>query len=339
MVEHRVSASRAGEGAVPRLSIGLPVHNGARFLAAALDSLLGQTWGDFELIISDNASSDATPEICRAYAARDPRVRYARSEENRGAAWNFNRAFELGRGELFKWTAHDDLYAPEFLERCIAVLDQHPDVVWCHSRRAEVDLDGRLLPADPIALGGTDQEADTATARLHVAVTRRQRYREALLASGTRFDIYGVGRRAAFARTKLHQDYFGADKVFLVELAAAGSWREIPERLFFMRRHPGQSVSIGTRQDQEAWMSGRRPSPLRPPRQLRCAMAYLGTALAGPASLPDRVGCVWDWLGLVMRPAKWRRMLAERLGEWDRAWRTTRVKKRKTGACRSSASN
>jgi glycosyltransferase involved in cell wall biosynthesis len=324
---------------IPRLSIGMPVHNGARFLAAAIDSLLTQTWGDFELIISDNASTDATPEICREYVARDARVRYVRSDENHGAAWNFNRAFELGRGELFKWAAHDDLCAPEFLERCVSALDRHPEVIWCHSRRAEVDESGRVLPHDPTALGGTVEEADAAAERLHAASTRRERFREVLLAPGARFDIYGVGRRDAFARTRLHREFYGADKVFLVEMAALGPWREIPELLFQMRRHPEQSAWIGTTGAQEAWMTGRQPSRLHPPRQLRCALAYLGIALGGPASLYQRLGCVWDWTRLVMQPAKWRRLLAERWPAWRIAPRATSVTPREVGACGTRATN
>ena len=96
---------------VPRVSIGLPVYNGENYMAAAIDSLLAQTFTDFELIISDNASTDATEQICRDYAHRDGRIRYYREEVNRGAAWNFTHTFELARGEYFKWHAHDDLCA------------------------------------------------------------------------------------------------------------------------------------------------------------------------------------------------------------------------------------
>ena len=79
----------------PRVSIGLPVYNGEVYLSGALDTLLGQTFTDLELIISDNASTDRTPEICRSYAARDHRVRYIRHEVNRGVPWNHN--FALGQ--------------------------------------------------------------------------------------------------------------------------------------------------------------------------------------------------------------------------------------------------
>jgi len=101
--------------AVPRLSIGLPVYNGEKYLAEALDALLGQTYADFELIISDNASTDGTERICREYLARDPRIRYIRQPVNVGASPNHNIVFTESRGELFKWASYDDLYGRDLL--------------------------------------------------------------------------------------------------------------------------------------------------------------------------------------------------------------------------------
>src|SRR3954470_15735733 len=88
----------------PLVSIGLPVYNGARYIAEALESLLAQTYTAFELIISDNGSTDATRSICEEFAARDGRVRYVRHETNRGLAWNWNHVFELSRRPYFKWS-------------------------------------------------------------------------------------------------------------------------------------------------------------------------------------------------------------------------------------------
>ena len=113
----------------PKVSLGLPVYNGENFIAQAIESILAQTFTDFELIITDNGSTDRTPKICEAYAARDRRVAYSRNPENLGAAPNFNRAFALSSGRYFKWVAHDDLIAPEFLARCVKVLDNDPSVV------------------------------------------------------------------------------------------------------------------------------------------------------------------------------------------------------------------
>lgn len=130
--------------AQPRLSIGLPVYNGEEYLAQSLDALLGQTYEDFELVISDNASTDGTRDICRRYAARDSRIRYLGLPRNIGAAPNHNHVFTECRGELFKWASHDDLYARDLLRRCVETLDERPEVILAHSGQAVIDGDGKV---------------------------------------------------------------------------------------------------------------------------------------------------------------------------------------------------
>src|SRR6516225_12243640 len=100
---------------IPLVSIGLFVYNGERFLEEALRSILNQTFTDFELIISDNASTDRTGEIAEAYAKRDDRIRYYRNEKNMGAGWNMRRVYGLAIGKYFKQAAADDILEPEFL--------------------------------------------------------------------------------------------------------------------------------------------------------------------------------------------------------------------------------
>jgi glycosyltransferase involved in cell wall biosynthesis len=117
-----------------KVTIGLPVYNGARTIARALDCLLGQSFTDFELVISDNASSDATGEICAAYAARDARVRYIRQPDNLGAVMNFRFVLFEAQSDYFMWAAADDLWAPGFIARHLAVLEARPDVVLSQSR-------------------------------------------------------------------------------------------------------------------------------------------------------------------------------------------------------------
>src|SRR5258705_589930 len=129
----RLTMATSVDGSL-KLSIGLPVYNGERFLAQALDCLLAQTFRNFEIIISDNASIDRTPEICRAYAQRDCRVRYVRNRRNLGAIANFNRVFELSAAPLFKWAAPDDLYDKIYLDSCVRILDDNPDVILAPSQ-------------------------------------------------------------------------------------------------------------------------------------------------------------------------------------------------------------
>ena len=133
--------------AVPRLSIGLPVYNGENYLAESLDALLGQTYEDFELIISDNASTDGTADICRRYEKQDSRIRYVRQPRNIGCAPNHNFVVGQARGELFKWASHDDLYARDLLKRCVDALDEYPHVVLAHSWTAMIDGSGTVTEA------------------------------------------------------------------------------------------------------------------------------------------------------------------------------------------------
>ena len=126
---------------VPRLTIGLPVYNGEVHLSEAFESLLGQTYEDFELIVSDNASTDGTSEICLRYARQDRRIRYIRQDENIGLVPNHVFLIGQARGELFKSAAHDDFYARDLLLRCVQTLDDDPSAVVAHPWSAVVDAE------------------------------------------------------------------------------------------------------------------------------------------------------------------------------------------------------
>jgi glycosyltransferase involved in cell wall biosynthesis len=215
----------------PRVSVGVPVFNGEGYLAQALDSILAQTYSDFELIISDNASTDRTEEICRAYAARDRRIRYFRKEANRGAAGNFNRVFELSLGEYFKWAAHDDVCAPEFLERCVEVLDQDPSVVLCYPRTKVIDEHGKVIQKCIVRLN-TD------------STKRHERFYDMIGVEHWCFQVFGMIRSRALRMTPLIANYTGSDRNLLAELSLMGRVVEIPEYLFFRRDHPQTSTRI-----------------------------------------------------------------------------------------------
>src|SRR5215813_2219510 len=108
----------------PTVSIGLPVFNGEKYLPSAVSTLLEQDFENFELIVSDNASSDRTQDICQVFAARDRRIRYFRNEENIGLGANHNRTFALARARYFKWAAHDDEFPRAMLSRFVETLEQ-----------------------------------------------------------------------------------------------------------------------------------------------------------------------------------------------------------------------
>jgi len=129
----------------PLVSIGLPVYNGENFIREAIESILAQTFGDFELIIADNASPDNTEYICRSYAAADPRVHYYRNKENLGGAYNHNKVFSLAQGKYFKWAAHDDKIAPQYLQQCVDVLEKYPSVVLAYPATMVINAQGKCI--------------------------------------------------------------------------------------------------------------------------------------------------------------------------------------------------
>jgi len=113
----------------PKISIGLPVYNGEKFLEEKIISLLNQTVKDFEIIISDNASTDLTSVICQKYLQKDKRIRFFKQEKNMGFRWNFDFVLKKARGKYFLWTSVDDIILPEFIEKNVAVLESNDKIV------------------------------------------------------------------------------------------------------------------------------------------------------------------------------------------------------------------
>lgn len=242
------------------MSIGLPVYNGEAYLEKSIQSLLAQTHRDFELVISDNHSSDRTHEICKSFARADRRVRYVRNPENLGAAENYNRVFRESSGRFFKWAAHDDLCAPEFLARCVAVLEADSSVVLCYPRTSFIDGQGNVT--------GLYEETDDFTserpsARLHTWLFGR---------SGPWCNaVFGVVRSDVLRRTPLIGKYISSDVILLGELLMRGPAVRIPEMLFYRRDHAGRSVKAHPGEDERA--------------------AWFDAASAGKTHLP-----AWRWL-------------------------------------------
>ena len=209
-----------------RLAIGLPVYNGEDYLEETLLSLQKQTFQDYTLVISDNASTDRTGEICQTYASMDPRIHYLRNEKNIGAYQNWYRVFELSSSEYFASVADDDLYAPEYMQKCIDLLDCDPSVVLCYSKTKVIDESGNIL-------GDFTVEVDTTSPNPH------DRLYNVLAIDALCIQLYGVMRSTALRSTKVYVGYYGCDRNTLFELSLLGKLQEIPEYLFFHRLYPG----------------------------------------------------------------------------------------------------
>jgi len=225
---------------MPRLSIGLPIYNGENFAEAAIQSLLGQSYTDFELIIADNGSTDRTEGICRKYADQDRRIRYFRHEKNMGAAFNFNFTFNRASADYFKWASHDDILAPRYLECCLDVLEKKPDVVLCHTLTSIIDDQGNYLEDYTCAMRlGSDKA--------------HERFRDLTVIRHDCFLVFGLIRRQVLEQTPLIGNYVGSDRVLLGELAIHGKFAEVPEILFSRRRHDDCSVALHEREERVAW--------------------------------------------------------------------------------------
>lgn len=224
----------------------MPVFNGANYIRDALDSLLAQSFSDFELIVCDNASEDNTREIVEAYAAHDNRIVLVKNPRNLGAAANYNLGFERGRGEYLKWCAHDDRLSPNYLEACIAALDADPGIALAYGTTLGITAKNEIVRPVGEETPSID-DPDPAV-----------RFREAIEQSGTCFPIFGVFRRANLARSTLHRPYYGSDRAVLAEAAIMGKFHRVESAVFYNREHEQRSINIDDKVQRSLWQTGRK---------------------------------------------------------------------------------
>ena len=209
----------------PLVSIGDPVFNGDNFIEQALSSVLAQTMGDFELVVSDNASTDRTGMICQDLAAGDRRIRYYRNDRNLGAGANYNIAFAHSRGTYFKWLAHDDRIKPGYLAATVAALDAAPDAALCNAVVDYIDSRGQHIGYYDSGLAGADDPRPS------------RRFATMILMSHSCVDFFGLCRRSTLVDSMLHGPFHGADRAFLAQMALRGRLLQVKEPLVEMREH------------------------------------------------------------------------------------------------------
>jgi hypothetical protein len=294
VVEH-ANNTFATSGPAPRVSVGLPVYNGERYLERTIRSILAQDFTDFELIVSDNASTDGTGEICRRYARQDSRVRYWRNERNLGAGPNYDGCFHKARGAYFKWAAHDDLLAPDFLSKAVAALDAAPEAVLCTVGVREIGPDDEPLRTYANSFPGVSSP-DPAVRFGAVIHTRHQCE-----------DFFGLYRRSALVGSGLHDTYSGSDRVLLAEMALRGPWVSVSDPLFLHREHEGRytrAILLRDRRQAALWQdtsaqgdggAGRRAG--KPPStqfHLVVYRKYLGLVPKNVRTPGARAACYWQ---------------------------------------------
>ena len=273
----------------PRVTIGLPVFNGERYLRKALDSILNQTYTDFELIISDNASTDSTSLICSEYASRDTRIRYYSNRQNLGAAKNHNLVFHRALGEYFKWAAYDDILAPHFVEECVKILDNNSSVILCHCQTGRINEKGELLDIYEFGLRSTTKTCE----RFADIISMRNNAWILLL---------GLVRSTALRKTPLLESYISADRNLLAELSLLGPIHRISGTLFFRREHSQSYTNKSHKNLQEklGWWSANKGSGLIFP-YWRVLEAYRRSVKRSPLNWSERQLCNFEIMKWLMR--------------------------------------
>lgn len=275
----------------PPVSVAVPAYNGERYIAQSIESLLGQSYGDFELVISDNASTDGTEAICRRYAAADRRVRYVRRAENIGGPGNFRHVFSLCSGRYHKWSTADDYWHPDFLKEAVAVLDARPDVVLCYPKTRLVDAEGATI-----------EDYDDNLEIVHESA--RERMRELYRRIGLCNAHLGLLRRDAMLKTRLIAGHIASDIDFLGEMALQGKFHVLPDIRFFRRYHPASSS--WARKDvkhQQAYYAP-QAKKLRGLGHWRRFAFQFGMVARGPIGLGDKLALSGD----VLRSMRWARV-------------------------------
>ncbi len=277
---------------VLKLAVGMPVYNGQNYLAEALTAVLNQSFSDFELIISDNASTDTTEEIVIDLTKDDTRVVYLRQPVNLGAAPNYNAAFESAQpSDYFVWVAHDDVPHERFFEACVEALDGDPAAALAFTRARRI--------------GPAGEEIEQLPGRPRLTLTSAaDRFGDAIKQSYNPHPIFGVMRRSALLGTHLHGSYLGSDRTLLAEMGLQGRFVEIPETLFDIRWHQEKSTqqpyAKDKRNTRDVWFDSSNEGKIRLPRWIRFG-AYIRALLTAPVSPREKVrgfGKLARWLGV-----------------------------------------
>lgn len=285
-------AGPGAENGVPTISIGLPVYNGARFLSQAIHSILDQTFADFELIISDNASTDATQQICTDFQHGDDRIRYFRQPINVGAPRNWNFVVEQARGRFFKWASANDYCDREILAKCAEVLERDPGVVLCYGRTCLVGDSGESLGVYPSDLTVTDERPS-------------DRFKRVARELGLNNAQAGLIRLDVLKRTPLERPYPAGDLVLMAELSLFGFFWLLPEVLLYRRVGKESFSRLLTKDELRRFVDPQATSRTRL-TAWRTHWDYLSAVARAPIPPGEKVRGIlvaarhayWDWKDL-----------------------------------------
>lgn len=275
----------------PKVVIGLPIYNSEKYVAAAISSHLAQSFGDFHLVISDNGSTDATPDICADFARTDDRVKYERSPENRGILWNHRRVMEAMESpdQYFRWAAGDDILEPDLLQAMVETLDADDDVEAVMPNTKNIDGDGKII-------GAMERTLDLQSPDVY------QRARDILVANYQHVVAYGLLRVSSLRDMRTRPRYVGWDPIFIWELALRGRIVQIPGPALLRRFHAGSISRVKTAKEMRKWVEPNEKAGMRLPHwtwSYERLRTLLGARLSGRERL--RIG------GFLFRYTLWQR--------------------------------
>ena len=273
----------------PLISIGLPVYNGEKYIESSIDSILSQTFEDFELIISDNASTDNTEKICRQYVKRDSRIQYHRNNKNIGAPGNYNLTVEKSKGKYFRWQNSDDLIEPDLHQLCLEVLENKSDAILAYGKTKLIDGNGKFL----------SEYEDNLDLQDNSAYKRFLRFYESV---GMTNIIYGLIRTKTLRKTAMMQPFLASDTNLIGELSLYGKFIEIPVHLFSRRIH--EEASSWDRTDEELQKNFWNPGKKRLKYQVALQFfSYLKSILRAPLKSREK----FQLIIFILRIIKWNR--------------------------------
>lgn len=292
----------------PKVSIGLAVYNGEKYLEQAIESILSQTFGDFELIISDNASTDRTSEICMYYASRDARIRYSRNQTNIGGANNENLTFMLARGEYFRWAAHDDVCAPDLIRRLVQALDENPEAVLAMTIIMNINDKG-----EPLGIVKRTNATTGTPSQRFCSLTNFNHYCEA---------TYGLIRSDVMRKTDLQRNYTDSDRTFLCQLSLMGRFILIDEVLFYRRLHSESSTQVYSEwRARMAWFGERSEKKITFPYWMQF-LHLLSIIFRSSIGFREKLRCYLhiftDWM---QEWGRWRKLVKDVLLAGEKVWR------------------
>lgn len=259
-----------------KVIVGLPVYNGQKFLGAAIESHLSQSFGDFDLVISDNGSTDTTQAICTDYASKDKRVKYLRSPENRGILWNHRRVLEAieNPNQYFRWAGADDIMGPGLLQSMVAILDSRPEVEAVMPDTKNIDDRGEIIGSMARTL---DLQSTDVYERAHDILTARYQHVVA----------YGLLRASTLQLMRTGPNFIGWDPVFIWELALRGQVEQLAGPVLLRRFHPGSISHVKTVKEMRKWVEPNAKGGMNFPHWT-WAYEHLRVLLATPLSMRDR---------------------------------------------------